>query len=298
MNRIKNMVLPGAGGKPITLDIFYNDSAYKLPVVIYAHGFNGFKDWGNFDLVATAIANAGFVLVKFNFSHNGTTPEQPDEFVNLELFGNNNYTKQLEDLLLVTNWLCDANNPYQTVLDRESIYLTGHSMGAGIAILFAEEDSRVKKLVTWAGISECKTPWGNWPAEKMKAWKEKDVEYYTNTRTNQQMPLYYQLYEDFEQHKSRLDIEKATRQLRIPLLICHGSLDISVPVENAYQLKEWQPAAALFIVESNHVFDRKHPWILTSLPAAMEEVLLATISFLKVPQPVRDVHFGIKKGPG
>ena len=293
MNRIKNMVLPGAGGKPITLDVFYNDSEYQLPVVIYAHGFNGFKDWGNFDLVATAVANAGFLMVKFNFSHNGTTPEQPDEFADLEAFGKNNYSNQLEDLLLVTNWVCDPNNPYQNVLDKENIYLTGHSMGAGIAILFAAADTRVKKLVTWAGISECKTPWGNWPAEKMKAWKEKGIAYYTNTRTNQQVPLYYQLYEDFEQHASKLDIERATKSLSIPLLICHGSLDISVPVENAYQLKKWQPSAVLFIVESNHVFDRKHPWILTTLPAATEEVLLETISFLKVPQPITDVSLNI-----
>jgi len=286
MNRVKNIVLPGANGKPIGLDIFYNDSENKLPVVMYAHGFNGFKDWGNFDLVATVIANAGFVLVKFNFSHNGTTPEHPEEFADLEAFGNNNYTKQLDDLLLVTNWIADQNNPYYAVIDPDNIYLTGHSMGAGIAILFAVEDSRIKKLVTWAGIHECKTPWGNWPAEKMKAWKERGVDYYTNTRTNQQMPLYYQLYEDYEKHASRLDIEKAIKQLRIPLLVCHGAHDISVPLENACQLKEWQPAAALFIVESNHVFDRKHPWILTTLPAAMEEVLQETIAFLKVTQPV------------
>ncbi len=298
MNTNKNIIVPGAGGKPITLDIFYNDSGHKLPVVIYAHGFNGFKDWGNFDLAATAIANAGFVLVKFNFSHNGTSPEHPEEFTDLEAFGNNNYTKQLEDLLLVTDWVCGATNPYQKVLDTENIYLTGHSLGAGIAILFAAEDSRIKRLVTWAGISECKTPWGNWSPEKIKTWKEKGVEYQTNSRTNQQMPLYYQLYEDFELHGSRLNIEKAIKQLQIPLLICHGALDISVPVEKAYQLKEWQPAAALFIVESNHVFDRKHPWIMTSLPAAMEDVLVESIAFLRINQPVSNLYTNIKKGPG
>ena len=292
MNRIKNIILPGAGGKSITLDIFFKESEYKLPVVIYTHGFNGFKDWGNFDLVAAAFASAGFAIVKFNFSHNGTTPEQPEEFADLEAFGNNNYTKQLEDLLLVTSWICSIKNPYQHVLDTENIFLTGHSMGAGIAILFAAEDKRIKKLVTWAGISECKTPWNSWPVEKMKEWKKKGVDYYTNTRTNQQLPLYYQLYQDFDNNQSRLDIEKAIKQLQIPLLICHGSHDIAVPIEKAYLLKEWQPMATLFIVESNHVFDRKHPWILTTLPAAMEDVLMETIHFLKVSQPVTD--FSVK----
>jgi pimeloyl-ACP methyl ester carboxylesterase len=147
--------------------------------------------------------------------------------------------------------------------------------------LFASEDSRIKKLVTWAGISECKTPWGNWPLEKMKEWLQEGVQYYTNTRTNQQMPLYYQLLLDYKNNEERLSIEKAIKKLTIPILICHGTLDIAVPVEKAYQLKKWQPAAELFTVESNHVFDRAHPWIKQYLPEAMNAVLQKTISFLK-----------------
>jgi len=281
MNRIKNQEITGAEGKPLLLDLFLGNEGEKMPVLIYAHGFNGFKDWGNFDLIAARFADAGFALVKFNFSHNGTTAAEPEVFGDLEAFGNNNYSKQLEDLLLVTNWICNDNNPYKASLDVEKIYLAGHSMGGGIAILFAAEDARIKKLVTWAAISECKTPWGNWTAEKLEEWRQKGVQYYTNTRTNQQMPLYYQLYQDYQQHSDKLNIATAIQKLPIPILICHGSLDIAVPVEKALQLKEWQPAAALFIVESNHVFERQHPWIMTYLPAAMEEVLLKTIEFLK-----------------
>jgi uncharacterized protein len=281
MNGIKNIVIPGADAKPISLDIFFDGNAAKNPVVIYAHGFNGFKDWGNFDLIAKSFASNGFTMIKFNFSHNGTTPDQPETFADLDAFGNNNYTKQLCDLMLVTNWVCDPQNPYAPCLDTESIYLIGHSMGGGIAILYAAEDSRIKKLVTWACISECKTPWGNWPAEKMLEWKENGVQYYSNTRTNQQMPLYYQLYEDYEKNRETLSIEKAIGRITQPVLICHGSIDIAVPVENASQLQEWQPSAELFIIESNHVFDRKHPWIMTYLPAAMDAVVSKTITFLQ-----------------
>lgn len=281
MIMIKNIILKGAEEKPMTLDLFYNEDGKPRPVVIYAHGFNGFKDWGNFDLIAEALAAAGFALVKFNFSHNGTTPGQPEQFADLEAFGNNNYSKQLEDLKIVTNWICDMNDPNKEILDTNNIYLIGHSMGGGIAVLYAAADPRIKKLVTWAGISECKTPWGNWPAEKIDEWKQTGVQYYTNTRTNQQMPLYYQLYLDYENNQEKLDIEKAVRKLAIPILICHGTLDIAVPVEKAYELKEWQPAAALFTVESNHVFDRVHPWEKPYLPIAMDTVLQKTISFLQ-----------------
>ena len=164
MNQCKNISIAGSDGRPITLDIFFDTHTGKLPVVIYAHGFNGFKDWGNFDLVAQKFAREGFVFVKFNFSHNGTTPGQPDEFADLDAFGKNNYSKELADLRSVTNWVFDAANPYRDAIDVERIYSIGHSRGGGISILYAAEDTRVRKLVTWASVSECKTPWGNWQA--------------------------------------------------------------------------------------------------------------------------------------
>ena len=286
MKVYKNIIIPGPYQLPITCDVFLNTYAERLPVIIYAHGFNGFKDWGNADLFAAKFAQSGFVFVKFNFSYNGTTPEKPEEFDDLDAFGKNNYTKELEDLLTVTNWVSDKNNLHEAAMDTSRIYLIGHSMGGGIATLFAAEDARIKKLVTWAGINECKTPWGNWPPDRILEWEQTGVQYYTNTRTNQQMPLYYQLYLDFQQHEKRLDIKKAIQKLYIPLLICHGSNDLSVPVDVAYALKEWQPLAELFIVESNHVFDRRHPWIVNYLPEAMEQVLEKTIHFFRITDSV------------
>jgi len=276
----KNIIIPGANKLPVTIDIFFENVQKKKPVIIYAHGFNGFKDWGNFDLIAEKFSAAGYVLVKFNFSHNGTTPETPEEFTNLGAFGNNNYTKQLSDLQLVMDWVCDPANRYHSVIDSNKICLIGHSMGGGIAILHAAADKRVKKLITWAAISECKTPWGTWPADKMQEWKQTGIAYYHNSRTHQQMPMYYQLYEDYILNRERLDIQKAIGQLDIPVLICHGTADPAVPVANAYALKSWQPKAELFINDSDHVFGRKHPWTTHELPAAMEGIAEACLEFL------------------
>jgi len=280
MNRFKNIIISGADGKPITVDIFYKVSNPQ-PVIIYAHGFNGFKDWGNFDAIAEQFALAGFVFIKFNFSHNGVTPDEPENFVDLEAFGNNNYTKQLDDLEKIIEWALDKNNSHSEALDTNNLFLIGHSLGGGIVLLKAVDDLRVTGITTWASVDQCKTPWANWSAEKLEKWKKTGVDYYTNSRTGQQLPLFYQLYQDFQDNLERLNIMHAVQKLNIPLLICHGSNDEAVQVSSAHTIHEMAKNSRLFLVASDHVFGRKHPWPQNEMPPPMQEVINETISFFK-----------------
>lgn len=250
-------------------------------MVIYAHGFNGFKDWGNFDLIAKQFVEAGFTFVKFNFSHNGTCPEQPQDFVDLGAFAENNYTKELFDLRQVIDWITDTTNEYANYIQTSQIGLIGHSMGGGISIIQTAEDNRIKALVTWASISQCKTPWGNWPEDKMKTWEECGVQFYTNGRTKQEMPMHYQLYEDYINNEERLDILKAAASIQTPFLICHGTEDTGVNIESAHALHKANRGSELFLINSDHVFGRKHPWTVMVLPVAMQEVVDKNIDFFK-----------------
>lgn len=280
MESLKNIVLRGAENKPLALDIFYHDKEPQ-PVVIYAHGFNGFKDWGNFDLIARQFAAAGLTFVKFNFTHNGATPDNPEEFVDPEAFGHNNYTRELYDLQVVIDWVEKNATQEDTPIDPSRIYLVGHSMGGGIVLIKAAEDRRVRGIATWASISECKTPWGSWDAGRLEEWKRTGVQYVTNSRTKQELPLYYQLYEDYEANKERLDIKAAVKRLTVPLLICHGTHDEAVSIINAYELHTAARGAELFEVDSDHVFGRRHPWTEERLPPAMQQVVDRTIEFFR-----------------
>lgn len=280
MESFKNIVLRGADNRPFALDVFYGANEPR-PVVIYAHGFNGFKDWGNFDLIAQQFAGAGFTFVKFNFSHNGTTPDNPEEFVDPEAFGHNNYSRELYDLQAVIDWVVKSAEPKDAPIDPTRIYLVGHSMGGGIVLLQAANDPRVKGVATWASVSECKTPWGSWTTERLEEWKRTGVQYVTNSRTRQEMPLYYQLFEDYQSNIDKLDIKAAVRRLSVPLLICHGTHDEAVSIINAYELHKAASGAELFEVDSDHVFGRKHPWTEETLPPAMQQVVDATIRFFK-----------------
>ena len=93
--------------------------------------------------------------------------------------------------------------------------------------------------------------------------------------------MFYQLYADFLQNENRLNIEHAIASLDIPVLICHGTQDTAVSVDQAHQLASWQPKAHLFTIESDHVFGRRHPWPDDHLPKAMESVVEKSLQFLQ-----------------
>jgi len=280
MQTLRNLVINGAENMPISFDIHYQPILGAAPLVIYAHGFNGYKDWGNGDVLASYFVAQGFTFLKMNFSHNGTSPEKPNEFVDLEAFGRNNFSKQLLDLKLLLDWLCAERNPLQGFYDVTNINLIGHSMGGGTAILFASEDVRITKLITWAAIAEAKTPWGKWSEAEIAQWKTDGVAYYLNRRTQQQMPLYYQLFEDFQDNKRRLDILSAASKIAIPWLIVHGTEDEAVALAQAEKLKSANKNAQLITLNTNHVFGRQEPWAEGTYASVTEDWIAKSIDFL------------------
>ena len=279
MKIIKNISIEGKHQKPIVTDVFYNETHQPKKIVVFCHGYKGFKDWGAWNLMAEAFANAGFFFIKFNFSHNGGTLEQPIDFPDLEAFGNNNYTKELDDLAFVIDWIFNANE-YKNEVDLQQVSLLGHSRAGGIVLLKSNEDSRIKKVITLASVCD----FGKRTATigDLDQWKKEGVKYVVNGRTKQNMPHFYQFYENFIQNKERLDIKKATEQLAIPHLLIHGDSDTSVLIDEAENLQLWNPNADYKIIKNaDHVFNVKHPWKQKDMSKEMEEVVNLCINFIK-----------------
>jgi len=275
----KNIVLKRKNNKPILIDTFYQLKIENQPIIVFCHGYKGFKDWGAWDLMAKAISEAGYCFLKFNFSHNGGTIGQPIDFPDLEAFGNNNYTKELDDLGDIIDWSIDTFNDNK-LIDTSNIYLLGHSRGGGISILKAAEDLRIKKLITLASVCD----FGKRTATigNLEQWKKDGVKYVTNGRTKQQMPHFYQFYEDYISNKKRLNIEAACKSLAIPQLIIHGDADTSIAIAEAKKINEWNPSSQLSIIQNtNHVFNTKHPWKLEVLSKQLEEVTQKILEFIR-----------------
>ncbi len=280
MIQLKNKPLKGTHQKPILTDLYYQKTQSKKPLVIFCHGYKGYKDWGAFDKMSSVFLEEGFALLKFNFSHNGGTIEQPIDFPDLDAFGKNNYTLELDDLQTVIDWI-SMNEEYQDEIDVNNITLIGHSRGGGIATLTAPEDPRVKQLITWAAVCTLDRSMFH-EGKELEQWKKEGVFYVINGRTKQEMPHYIQFYYNYIENKERLNIENAVKKITIPHLIFHGDGDHAVPIQHAYSLHSWNPNSELVIVpNANHVFGAKQPWTDENFPEDFEVVLEKTFAFLK-----------------
>lgn len=274
----QHFTIPGSEGLPISIDIKSITDGIQKPVVIFCHGFKGFKDWGAWNLVAKKFAENNFTFLKFNFSHNGTTPEVKEDFVNLEAFSKNNYSKELNDLQLVIDWVNSENFPLKESFNQE-VFLIGHSRGGGAVLVKHAEENTIQKTCTWAAIDSYDR-FGT--IEQIDDWKNAGEHIFTNGRTGQKMPIGYQFYTDYIENIEKLDIQKTVQETIKPLLFIHGTNDPAVNIESAQNLFSWAQNAQLVEIENaNHVFGSKHPYVEDTLPSDLNKVVELTISFFK-----------------
>lgn len=281
MKSIRNTIIKSnKHQKPILTDLFYKQTNKKKPIVIFCHGYKGYKDWGAWNLAAEEFANEDLFFVKFNFSHNGGTVENPIDFPDLEAFGHNNFILELDDLETVIDWLTN-NLEIENEADFENITLIGHSRGGGIVTLKAAENKKVSKVISWAGVSDYGA---RFPKDEkiLQYWEKEGVSYIENARTKQQMPHYFQFYTNFIENEERLTIKNAVTKLTIPHLIVQGGDDQVVPLKEAENLHAWNPKSELFLIEEmNHPLGCTQPWIADKMPVHLAEVVKYSIDFIK-----------------
>ena len=274
----KNIIVDGIHQKPIVTDVFYEETNQQKPIVIFCHGYKGFKDWGAWNLMAESFAKAGFFFIKFNFSHNGGTLENPIDFPDLEAFGNNNYIKELDDLESVLDWI-STNTDFKNEVNIDDISLIGHSRGGGNVLIKTNEDTRIKKVISLAAVSDIGSR--SSITGDLENWRKEGVKYVLNGRTKQKMPHFYQFYENFKQNEERLNIQKAVEQIQVPQLIIHGDKDTSIFINEAHKIHSWNPKSTLKVIENaDHVFNVSHPWKEEKASKELEQVTKVSIAFL------------------
>ena len=259
MIKTKSLSIKNGTGNNINVDFWYIENSVNLPVMIFCHGFKGFKDWGGFPYMFEKFAEAGFFIVSFNFSHNGVGESGEDlkNFTRLDLFAKNTFSKELDDLGNVIDFL--ETNAKNYNYDFSKLILAGHSRGGGIAILKSAEDKRISKLITLASVAD----FDRYSEQRKAEWKKRGYVEVMNTRTKQLMRMDYTLIDDLEKNRGRLNIPEALEKIDIPVLIIHGREDLAVDYSDAemiYNTGDKSKRELILQENTGHTFGIVHPF--------------------------------------
>ena len=271
----QNYSITSSLGEKISITTFGNEKISQKKCIILVHGFKGFKDWGYAPYFGKFFAEKGYFVITFNFSHNGIG-ENNFEFTELAKFANNTFTREITELE-------DVVKAYQDNLFGEvqnpKIGLIGHSRGGAIALLTASRLKNVKAISTWGSVATL----DRYSERQKENWRKKGFFSVMNMRTKQEMRLNISLLEDLEANRnSSLNIKKAVSELEKPLLICHGTEDLAVKLEEAKQLFNWSNRENVkfeIFENTGHTFGCVHPFKGTN--DKFEELLNKTDMFFR-----------------
>jgi len=263
-------------GDAVDCDVRFVEGDEAKPVVVFCHGFKGFKDWGPFPEWGRRLARAGFVSVHMNFSYNGVHREAPTEFTELDKFADNTFTRELDDLQAVLDAVGEGRFP-EAPADPSRIGLMGHSRGGGTVILQASRDDRVDALVTWSSVA---TFVDRFSDEQIEDWETQGYTEIRNSRTGQVLRLNKGLYDDTMAHREELDVPGAAADIEVPWLVVHAPDDDAVDIEAAKTLAGATESADLFTAEGGHTFGGAHPFDGT-VPESLDAVWSRTTEFFQ-----------------
>lgn len=244
----------------ISVTVYGFENISDSPVIICVHGFKGFKDWGFWPYIGNYFSKQKFVVLTFNFSHNGID-KNLFEISNLEKFANNTFSLEVKELCEL---ISAYKNGYFGNSNNNKVILLGHSRGGADSIFAASGNEFVDGLITMSSISKLDRY-----TERQKAeWQEKKTWEVINSRTGQVMKLNISLLEDIEKYKSTtLNLENAVRKIEKPYLIIHGREDLTVPISEAEMLFSWsnkEKTKFSIIERSGHTFDIQHPFTVSN----------------------------------
>jgi pimeloyl-ACP methyl ester carboxylesterase len=260
-------------------NILYNEGLKNLPLVIILHGFKGWKDWGFIPYLSKSIAQSNAIVIRFDFSLNGMI-EGSDLVAHPGKFASNTVSREISDVTEVFSKFKDGTlvegKSYEDIWNGK-VFMVGHSLGGAISIL-ASEVIKPDGLVLLASISR----FARYTDRQKEQWRKDGCLRFTNNRTGQELSINLSYLEDIEQNNYNEKLMSALKNFNHPVLILHGSEDMTVPVSEANEiagaLKNNHGLRMKIIERTGHTFGVEHPFTKTN--QALEDLITETKQFI------------------
>jgi len=250
-------------------------------LVILAHGFRGFKDWGFFPYLSESLCQSGFAVLAFNHSRCGIS-ENPFQITDLDQLSQSSTTAELNDWDLLMDSLLRGDFPHSNQAKLYSMGIVGHSRGGSYGILMASRYRQIRAVVTWGAIQTFQ----RFSLETRQRWREQGYLEIEGTDSEKGVRLRLTALSALEKNQDRLDVPRAMRELSIPVLLLHGRKDRVVYLSEGQKL--WQSAdqrlSRFHIIEDGgHTFRTPHPLLHPS--PALSEAIAETITWMQKKLP-------------
>lgn len=224
-----------------------------LTPIILLHGFKGFMRMPMLELLAESLVKLGYAVYRFDAT-NSLGESGGDIY-------NSTVTQYLADTGTVLGYLMEQKN-----LDLEKLAVFGTSMGGLIAVLLAETDNRVKRLVTHSAALD----WNILRQHPdLTGWQEGEWLEFMSKSQGRKIKVSFNLLTD----GIKYDPYPGLARLNIPKLFLHSGTDEAIPLsfsERAY--KEAASPKKLVIIPgaSHNVTD---PSLVNQMAAAIHTFL-------------------------
>lgn len=256
MSSEREWSIAGAAGEPI-LGNAHLPAGVPRGVIIIAHGFKGYKDYGFLPLLADALRDAGFIAHRFNFSHSGMT-DRTERFERPDLFERDTWNKQVFDLTSILQAIAGG------VLDGRNlpVQLFGHSRGGVASLLTAGRSAqdglpvKLVRVITAASPDRCMSFTEAEQREILEhGWLDSP-----SSRTGQLLRVGRTFIDEQRAEPALHDLLPLVSGIECPVLAIHGDVDATVPAEAAEHIANAaKQGKAVRIVGGDHVFNTPNP---------------------------------------
>ncbi len=233
----------------------HQHSAERKGVVLVAHGFKGYKDYGMFPWLSTQFSSEGFEVHRFNFAHSGMGALD-GPFEREDLFEQSTWNRQVEDLQILVDTFSIPDCP---------LFIVGHSRG-GVCALLSVGRGAVKAtgVMTLASPSSCLSL----PDQMQQTLLQDGRIESPSGRTGQMLYVGKAFLEEQLDDPEQHDLLQLVTQIDCPCLLIHGRDDSTVPVNAAMELDEAISDSTLAVIEGgDHVFNTPNPFPVNGTPS-------------------------------